>query len=189
MLQLNDIPELLGEISQNTYLQEVTKDTSNETEFINPPVVVWKFTNHETKTDHVYVAVSILSGTSGINSVTIAEDGMNVTLTYNWPSTIFKPDELFADEIYHTDPKQKIAANHPKIHSMISHLLENGITNNSAPKGAINLTLPCRVQREIGSWKSKAVKKSDGTKIVLLEFRCFQIKKIIEDANTSIKFD
>lgn len=54
-------------------------------------------------------------------------------------------------------------------------------------KGSVVISLPVRVQRELGSFKKYGV-KSDDTKVVMIEFKAFQKKLVVDDANTSITF-
>lgn len=82
-----------------------------------------------------------------------------------------------------------IPATHPKIHAMTTFLLKNNITENTIPKGKIFIRLPIRVQREVGTWTAKPVKKADGSKVLLIELTGFQESFIIKDAYTKINFD
>lgn len=146
------------------------------------------YADHIQKCNFVFVALPIISGANDINFV-LSEDGMKVAINYTWPTAIFRAQELFSDEINHPNPKCRISVDHPKIHALTTHLLDFQITENTNPKGTISVLLPIRVQREVGSWTKKAVKKSDGTRIVLLEFKAYQESLIIKDADTTINFD
>lgn len=146
--------------------------------------MAWSYTDHDKKCDMVIVAVPIISGARDIN-FSIAEDGLSITINYQWPSAIYNAKYLFNDEISNLE----ISVNHPKIHSMTSALLKAGITTNSSPKGKIKIYLPIKIQQEVGSWVKKAKTKEDGTKIVVLEFIGFQEKIIIKEADTRIVFD
>ncbi len=72
---------------------------------------------------------------------------------------------------------------------MQSHMLACGITENSKPRERVMIRLPVQIQRENGTWVKKAVKKPDGTRIALLEFKAYQECLIINDADTKINFD
>lgn len=184
------IPELGHIVSQNDHIENVSFETYNDCSvtYSNPPVMTWNFTDHEQKCDIVYVAVPVVSGSQNCK-FSISEDGMSVCIDYVWPSAIFHPKELFADELNNVNPASKISANHPKIHALTSHLLNCGLTVNSKPRGKITVTLPLKVQREIGTWKQQPIKKADGSRIVLIELKGYQENVIINDADTSINFD
>lgn len=72
---------------------------------------------------------------------------------------------------------------------MTTHSLICNITEKSKPKGEIIVKLPAKAQREIDSWKKKAVKRDDGSKIILLELKAYQDDIIIQDADNHISFD
>lgn len=97
--------------------------------------------------------------------------------------------ELYHDEINSKNLETKISADHPKIHSLVSHLLSEEITENSFPRGRISIKLPVAVVRDVDGWIKKAIKKQDGSKIVLLELKAYQDKSIIKDSDTTIVFD
>lgn len=187
-----EIPELgSGECStefqdkENNSNEENGTQNLQESEFLNSPILTWSYTDHEKKCDFVYVAAPIVSGSREIEFL-IAEDGMSVIISYVWPKIMYNANDLFEDEIF--SATQAISHNHPKVHALTSHLRKFGITENSFPKGKIVVKLPIRVQREIGSWKKKAISKPD-TKIILLQLKGFQEDLIIRDADTRIVFD
>lgn len=155
-------------------------------EFINPPVMPWVWTDHERKIKIVQVAVALIAGARNVD-FEIFENGEKIAINYVWPQAIFKPIDLFEDEI--RSVVEPISINHPKIHSLTTQLLSSGITEKSLSKGKIIIPLPIKIQREIGTWKKKAVKKSDGTRIVLLEFKGYQENTHIKEADTTISFD
>lgn len=151
--------------------------------FMNSSIVAWSYRDHEKKCEMVIVAVPIIAGARDI-SFEIADDGLNITINYLWPESIYNAKSLFHDEI----ADLSISTNHPKIHSLTSALLKAGITSNSNPRGKIRISLPTKIQREVGSWAKKAKTKLDGSKIVVLEFTGFQEKLIIKEADTRIIF-
>lgn len=146
----------------------------------------WVWTDHIRKCQFVNVAVPTFSGVKDVN-FRISEDGMNVKIQYTWPSSMFNPVQLFSNEIQELNSQTSV--NHPKIHALASMLLSRGITEKSGPKGQIIVALPVKIQRECGSWTKKAVKKNDGTKIILLEFKGFQEDTHIKEADTNLSFD
>lgn len=158
-------------------------DDNSQVEYQNSPMVTWICDDHEQKCKLVYVALPIISGSTDI-SFEIADDGNRIFINYTWPMVMFNPEELFANEI-----KTAISSNHPKIHTLTSHLLSIGITKKSKPRGKIAIDLPIQVQREVESWKKKAVICPDGTKVCILEFKAFQEEPIIKFADTSLCFD
>lgn len=188
----NTIPELGGG-NRQTFLQTEPEDTVDQEEdakiqFFNTPYVTWTYTDHKKKCNFVNVAVPLISGTTDVN-FTISDDGLTVFLNYTWPVSIYKPLDLYHDEINSENPEIKISADHPKIHSLVSHLLNEEITENSFPRGRISIKLPVAVVREVDGWVKKPIKKKDGSKIVLLELKAYQDKSIIKDSDTSIIFD
>lgn len=193
----NSIPEL-GQVSDSTILvskhHNVSDDISeieldnDPIQYVNAPYATWTYMDHGKKSNFVVVAIPIISGTTDIN-FSVSEDGLSVTMHFTWPAALFNASELFHDEIHHKDPAQKISPDHPKVHALSSHLLGIGVTENSQPKGKIVVNLPTKVVRDIEGWTKRAVKKPDGTKIVLLEFKAFQDKSIIKHLDTSISFD
>lgn len=186
---LNNIPQLggiMGEISNEPYeLVEVDASEVNENEitYINPPFVSWVCDDHEKNSKLVFVATPIISGAKDI-SFELSEDGETVYINYTWPSSITNPHELFAHELGNL-----ITATHPKVHTLISHLLSSGVSLKSRPRGKVAIKLPERVQREVGSWVKHAIKGPDGSKIILMEFKAYQEDIIIKTADTTINFD
>lgn len=183
------IPELgaTSSVAGNNVVDTAIDDEDNHketnTEFVNPPSLSWVYTDLDLKCTFVNVVLPIISGSKDIH-FNISEDGMQVVINYSWSPFIYIPKELFAHEI-----NNEILATHPKIHSLSMQLLESGITEKSIPRGKIIVTLPIKVQREVGSWTKKTESKSDGTKIVFLQFKGYQEKQIIKDADTSLVFD
>lgn len=155
-------------------------------EFSNPPVQTWVWTDHIRKCKFVQVAAPIFAGSKNVNFV-ISEDGMSIILNFNWPTPIYRPNELFEHEI--NAIVQPITSDHPKVHSLTTQLLENGVTEKSNPKCAVKIYLPLKIQREAGSWTKKAIQKVDGSKVVLLEFKGYQESSYIKDVDTNILFD
>lgn len=188
-----NIPEISGTTaskvtagSSKTSSTKVSfENYKTQVEFINPPVFTWTCVDHDENCTTVYVAVAMISDATDIK-FEIAENGKYVTVEYVWPVALFKAHELFAEEI---KGNKGINSSHPKLHSMMTELLNSGITQNSYPKGSIIIQLPICVQKEIGTWKKNAVKKEDGTRIALLEFKGFMQQQHIEEADTSISFD
>lgn len=184
------IPEIFGtkstaecsRISSMVPFENVT----TQSQFIHPPIIKWMYVDHIEKCTKVFVAVAMVAGIADIK-FEISENGKYITIEYTWPTALFRANELFEDEI--RDKNMKIDLNHPKIHSLTTELLNSGITENSYPKGSIIVQLPSQVQREIGTWKKKAVKRNDGSKIALLEFKGYMQQQIIDEADTSIIFN
>lgn len=195
----NDLTEILGEKSKKEKSCEGSRkpvlcSTSFEinenlnAEYSNPPIGKWSYFDHKSKCTKVYLAAVMFSGVSDIK-FELSEDGEEVTIFYTWPTSLFRAEELFQDEINSDNTTIKIDVNHPKIYSYSSALLDLGITENTFPRGIIKIKLPVKVQKEIGTWKKKAVTRSNGTKIIILEFTGFQQQQIIDEADTTITFD
>lgn len=183
------IPELgaTSSVAENNVVdtaidgEDIYKESN--TEFLNPPSLSWVYTDLDLKCTFVNVVLPIISGSKDIH-FHITEDGMQVIINYSWSPSIYIPKALFSNEI-----NNEIPATHPKIHSLSIQLLESGISEKSIPKGKIIVALPIKVQREVGSWTKKTETKIDGTKIIFLEFKGYQEKQIIKDADTSLVFD
>lgn len=156
--------------------------------FKDAPYVTWFYWDYEQKCNCVFVAVPIFAGTKNI-SFAISEDGNKIDFNYTWPTPIFNASELFAEELNHPNLGRRLTMNHPKIHSLTTHLLQLGITENSSPKGQTTISLPLKVQREVGSWNKKAIKRDDGNMIILLQLKGFQENITIRDADTAIDFN
>lgn len=95
--------------------------------------------DHDNKTKYVNVALSIFSGMSNIH-FDVSSDGESVTIHFDWPTTLFKANELFEIEICNG-----MNINHPKIHCLKSHLMDNKFSEKVAPQGSMNIKLPLKV--------------------------------------------
>lgn len=115
----------------------------------NYPFLTSAYTDHELKSDFVIVVVAAISGSRDIN-FTLSDDGMTLMLNYIWPSAMVRPQELFHEEM--TREENPWTLNHPKLHALMSHLLERGITENSRPQGCISMRLPRKVQHDLKTW-------------------------------------
>lgn len=149
----------------------------------NSPCWTWVYTDHGKQKDFVCVAIPAVCGKNA--KFSIAENGMEIMVTYDWPEVLFRSDELFSKS--KTSDGKKLPMSHQKVHSFVSHLNDSGVTQKSSLKSTITINLPERVQRENDSWTMEKVVVSD-TKIIILEFSAFQKSLIIEDADTSLDF-
>lgn len=109
---------------------------------------------------------------------------MKLIIGYTWPRLLYNPLELFKDVLHDGKP---IPLDHPKIHAYTSRLLECGISEMVKPKGSIVISLPTKVQSDLETWK-KCELKNGKTTIVMIEFKAFQKKQSIDDADTSATF-
>lgn len=157
---------------------------SEQIEFINPPILTWTWVDHERKCKFVNLAFPIFSGAEDIK-FELSDSGDVVTITFKWPLPIQNPDDLFANEINNGT----ITIDHPKVHALKSKLLNLGFTKKCCPRGKIVISLPMKVQKEEEFWKIQPIKRENGTRIALLEFKGFQDKPHTRDADTSITFD
>lgn len=148
--------------------------------FNNPPHLTWSYTDHEEKVDIVCVAVPAISGSQNVD-FGLSEDGMQLIIKYTWPISMYTPDLLFGKRA------ATMPMTHPQIHSLSSHLIKQGFSSKSRPHGSIVMDLPVKVQREVGTWSYEGV-IINGADIVLCEFKAFQKKLIIDDADTSVVF-
>lgn len=114
----------------------------------NSPCWTWVYTDHDKQKDFVCVAIPALCGKNA--SFLIADDGMAITITFDWPTVLLQSRELFSKS--KTSNGDKLAINHPKVHSFVSHLNDSGVTHKSTLKSSITINLPKRVQQEIDSW-------------------------------------
>lgn len=154
-------------------------------EFQNAPFITWTYTDHIRKCDFVCVALPITSGSRDIK-FTLSEDGMKLFVNYIWPSTLCKPFELFKDAL--EDEEDPMPPDHLKFHAFKSRLLELELSEKSQPRSSVVISLPVKVQRELGTYKWDAIKRGEN-KIVMIELKAYQKKKIIDDADTGITFD
>lgn len=162
------------------YNESETASTINHD---NSPCWTWIYTDHDKQKDFVCVAIPAVCGQNA--KFSIAEDGMKIFISYDWPEVLFRSNDLFSKS--KTSDGRQLPMNHPKVHSFISHLNDSGVTQKSTLKSTITINLPERVQRENDSWSMEKVVVSD-TKIIILEFSAFQKSLIIKDADTSLDF-
>lgn len=116
---------------------------------------------------------------------TIADDGNQIKIKYEWPDVMFKAKKMFEKST--ADNGRKLSLSHPKVHAFVSHLLDSGVTENSTLHGDITVDLPRQIQRENDSWSMEKV-VIDDTKMIILEFSAYQKSLIINDADTSLDF-
>lgn len=125
----------------------------------NPPIITSMYADHEKKQDFVVVVMCVLSGTRDFK-FNLSHDGASMTMSYAWPPAMYTPEIMF-EGIPKTDPM---------VQAFISHLLQLGITEKTAPpRGSITVKLPCRVQREVSEFKNCMV-KSDDTELLIMKF-------------------
>lgn len=144
--------------------------------FGQPPLVKWSSFDHKPKHHRVYVAVAMIGGVTDIE-FEIFENGSSVRIFYNWPATVFKAEELFQDEIRGENRNGRFDIEHPKIHSFMSALMEADM--NEIPRSFVYIRLPMQVQLDHSTWNKKAISKSNGARIVLLEFKGVQESKFL----------
>lgn len=184
------IPELGSKIgAKTTWSVDTDSDADNaehkdhsDIQYKNAPSITWVYTDHERKCDIVNVAVPVISGSQNVD-FGLSEDGWKLFVTYTWPAPMYTPAVLFAKKIQ----ANTMTLAHPKIHAFASRLLECGYSEKSTPSGSMVIFLPIKVQRENETWTKEGIKCGD-TNVVLLEFKAFQKKIFIEDADTSITF-
>ncbi|XP_037034252.1 uncharacterized protein LOC119076386 [Bradysia coprophila] len=158
------------------------KEQINNIRHNSAPCWTWTYTDHDKKKDFVCVAVPAVSGKKA--KFSISEDGLQITIKYEWPEVMFKANELFSKS---NADGRKLLMNHPKVHSFVSYLNECGVTEKSSLQGDSIIDLPKKIQRENDSWTMEKVLVSD-TKMILLEFSAFQKSLMINDADTSLDF-
>lgn len=153
-------------------------------EFLKPPHFEWTYTDLQLKCTYVTVAIPIFSGSHDIN-FKLHEDGMKLSISYNWAHELYIPEELLAHELNKVDG---ITTTHPMFHSLAMQLMVAGYSERSVPRGMSIIKLPVKVQREVGSWTKNAITTIRGNRIILLKFKAFQEDQIIKDADTSLIF-
>lgn len=151
---------------------------------MNTPYWVWKFFDHEKDLEFICVAVVAFSGIRNVD-FEIAPDGMTVYIHYTWPTAIYKFKELFSKS--ENDDKTPLTMNHPKVHAFVANCLDNGVSQNSMPKGQIVIELPEKIQRLPSSYKTEAVCVG-GTYIIQVTFSAEPRAVVIETADRSIVF-
>ncbi|KAJ6642478.1 Death-inducer obliterator 1 [Pseudolycoriella hygida] len=127
----------------------------------NAPCWTWVYTDHEQKKDFVCVAIPALCGKNA--NFSISEDGEQITIKYDWPELMMKPSELFSQS---RKNGRKIAMDHPKVHSFLSHLHNSGVTENSTLRGDLTIQLPRKVQRENQTWSMEKISRLAESSIV-----------------------
>lgn len=148
----------------------------------NYPYMTWTFTDHAEQKD--FVCVPTVTGSRDIKFV-ISDDGMQLFVEYTWPTAFLDPGELFYS--VDDDEGNAVSMNHPMIYSYRKRMDELELTEKSRPNASLVINLPQRVQREFGSYVKRALKCGD-TRVVMLQLTGYQNKKVISDADTSIKF-
>lgn len=182
----HNIPEL-GGVGLDNQSRSIASNFNEEPlhpiTYNQPPCWTWVYTDHEKKLDFVCVAIPALCGKN--SKFTISEDGMKITITYDWPEVMMKANELFSKSTANNG--RKLSMSHPKVHSFISHLHDSGVTENSKLSAEIAINFPKKVQRENSTWSAEKVVVSD-TKMIILEFSAYQKSLIINDTDTSLDF-
>lgn len=177
----------MGLFAPNTPCRSTISNSNEEPlqpiTYNRPPCWTWVYTDHEKKKDYVCVAIPPACGKKA--KFTISEDGLQITIKYEWPEVMFKANDLFSKS--NAANGRKLTMSHPKVHSFVSHLNNSGVTENSTLEGEININLPKKILRENDSWTMEKVVVS-GTQMILLEFSAFQKSLIINDADTSLDF-
>lgn len=176
----------IGELGTNGAPPTAKRSRSNsnksEVEIINPPYTTWVYTDHELKNDFVCVALTIFAGSKSM-TFDVSEDGWKVIVKYAWPSPMHNPTQMFQQSIRN----RTLSLHHPMIHALTSHLLENGITENSKPEGQWVIPLPLQVRREVTSYTMTKI-AFESTNIMMLKFTAYQNDVIIENANRTMTF-
>lgn len=165
-------------------IENLLEDDSDSVQFFKPPITKWVYTDIQQKCTFVNVALPVFSGSQDI-TFSIHEDGMKVSIHFSWTQELYVPEQLLAHEIYAING---ISLNHPMVHSLATHLLDSGYTEKSIPRSKITITLPLKVQRDVGTWTKYALTTERGSKIILLKFKGYQENQIIKDADTSLIF-
>lgn len=89
-------------------------------EIVNPPYTCWTYTDHESNTDFVCVAINIFSGSKTMN-FDVSEDGMNIIAKFSWPMAMHNPTIMFAEELL----DKTVSIHHPMIHAMSSSMFHH----------------------------------------------------------------
>ncbi len=158
--------------------------TNVQFRFVNPPVKVWSARDYKTKCTKVFVALTLFAGVKGIE-FKFNEEGTEIAFSFAWPSAFYRPSELF-EGLTSKPGEMSIDL---KTYTFAGELLQDGITDLSSPRGEIIVKLPIPVQKDDGSWTKTKIKKDDGTRVYLAEFKGFQDKLIVEQSDTSLNFD
>lgn len=176
------IPEL-GSALQQSAKRPHTESTESSVEIFNPPHTTWVYTDYQLKTDFVCVAINIFSGTKAI-SFDISEDGLQVIVKFAWATAMYHCAEMFADEL----KDGNTTTDHPMIHALSTHLVKIGMSEDAEPEGHWTVSLPCKVRREVTSYKMSKI-SSGTTRIFFIRFTAYQSDVIIEQAKRKMSFD
>lgn len=107
-----------------------------------------------------------ITGSRDIN-FSLSEDGMKLIVDYVWPSVLLSPYELFKDVLL--DNWQPLPISHPKVYAYQNRLSDCDLSMKSYPEASLVISLPLRVQRELGTFKKQGLTCGD-TKLVMLQF-------------------
>lgn len=126
----------------------------------------------------------MVSGSEDITFV-LSDDGMSLSVNYVWPAVMLKPRELFQN--YILENGRRVHMEHPMVYAFQNRLTECELSQKSKPEASLIIPLPLKVQSELKTYKSLALESAD-TEFAMLEFLAFQNKKILRDADNTIKF-
>lgn len=132
---------------------------SSTTVHQNYPYICETYKNPETRLDVVLLMVNLPGG--ALNT-----EGTVVTIKYNWPKAMYNVNDLFKNFVAAGD----FAIIHPKVLAVGNALEKCRASIDSAPEGAIVITLPMKVQTGLNTWSKFGISRNDGTQIVMMEF-------------------
>lgn len=182
LFEASPIPELGGfNESKKQKLNDdddIPDDTEDAITFKNPPVMTWVHYDNEEKVDIVNMALPVISGSENVD-FNLSEDGSKLIVNYTWPTLITVPRVLFCRKV------QNMPLSHLRINGMSAKLVKREISEKSKPTGSIIVRLPMKVQREV-YFEGMQMNNTDA---ILINFKAFQKKTVIDDANTKVKIE
>lgn len=131
----------------------------------NFPYICETYKNPETRLDVVLLMIDLPGGAHSITPE-LNTEGTAVTIKYSWPKTMYDVNDLFKNFVAAGD----FAIIHPKVLAVGNALEKCRANIDSAPEGAILITLPIKVQTGLNTWSKFGIVRKDGMQVVMFEF-------------------
>lgn len=134
----------------------------------NYPLICEKFIDPITQTEKVLLVVNLPGGIQNIQ-MELNKDGTHVIITYVWPISLYKLENLFKSELTTEE-----SYHHAKIIAAQNGLKKMKTNLEIAPINTIKIKLATRVQTAISTWTKKDVLGPDGySQQIIAEFQGF----------------
>lgn len=157
-------------------LARVTTDVSV---FENYPSLVESYVDPTDQSEHVLLSVCLPGIVDKVN-LDLNDDGRTAIVTFNWPTVMYKADELFPPNINKYDPR---------VTAFLQGLEKTRSNVDTIPQGKIKVTLPFEVQTGQDNYKQKGRKGINGTMVVLGHFKAIKKEYAKKVTKTEVIFD